>query len=65
MRVLGLQWNIATDQLSLTPKMIGTKNRSLTTKREVLKNAPRLLDPFGIASPVSIHTCRNSAYELL
>ena len=39
MSVLGLQWNTASDQVSLTPKMIGTTNRPLTTKREVLKDA--------------------------
>ena len=52
--VLGLQWNTATEQLSLMPKIIGTADRPLITKREVLKDASKLFDPFGIASPVSV-----------
>ena len=51
----GLQWNTTTDQLSIAPKRIQTADKQLTTKRQVLKDASKLFDPFGIASPVSVH----------
>ena len=52
--VLGLQWNTTTDQLSIAPKKIHTADKQLTTKHQVLKDASKLFDPFGIASPVSV-----------
>ena len=51
---LGIQWNTTTDQLSIASKRIHTADKQLTTKRHVLKDASKLFDPFGIASPVSV-----------
>ena len=53
--ILGLQWNTATDYLSLVPKLTSVAiDKSFTTKREVLKEASKLFDPLGITSPVSV-----------
>lgn len=52
--VLGLQWNTTTDQLFIAPKKIHMADKQLTTKRQVLKDASKLFDPLGIASPVSV-----------
>ena len=51
--VLGLQWNLATDRLSLSLKGLHQPT-ALTTKRDVLKNASKLFDPLGLTSPVSV-----------
>ena len=51
---LGIQWNTTTDQLSIASKRIHTADKQLTTKRQVLKDASKLFDPFGITSPVSV-----------
>ena len=60
--VLRLQWNITTDQVSITLKRIHTADKQLTTKHQVLKGASKLFDLFGIGSPVSVHancSCRS------
>ncbi|XP_065883974.1 uncharacterized protein [Dysidea avara] len=51
--VLGLQWDTTADKLSLSLKGLGHPT-TLTTKREVLKDASKLFDPLGITSPVSV-----------
>jgi len=48
--VLGLQWDLTTDRLSLSLR----QPTALTTKRDVLKNASKLFDPLGLTSPVSV-----------
>ncbi|XP_065893821.1 uncharacterized protein [Dysidea avara] len=51
--ILGLQWNIATDTLSLSPKKLST-NTSLLTKRDVLQTSSQIYDPLGWATPITI-----------
>jgi len=52
--ILGLQWNITTDHLSLMPKVNITMDQPMITKREVLKDTSKLFDPLGMASPVTV-----------
>ena len=53
--ILGLQWNTATNYLSLVQKLTSVViDKSFTTEREVLKEASKLFDPLGITSPVSV-----------
>ena len=40
--ILGLQWNITTDHLSLMPKVNITMDQPMITKREVLKDTLKL-----------------------
>ena len=51
--ILGLQWNTATDTLSLSPKNLST-NTSLLTKRDVLQTSSQIYDPLGWATPITI-----------
>ena len=51
--ILGLQWNTATDTLSLTPKQLST-NTALLTKRDVLQTSLLIYDHLGWAMPVTI-----------
>lgn len=53
--VLGLQWNTTTDQLSIASKKTHIADKQLTTKGQVLKDASKLFDPFGIASPICLY----------
>ena len=52
--VLGLQWDIQTDTLSLTSKSPIPTATTLVTKREVLKESSKIFDPLGLLSPVTI-----------
>jgi len=52
--VLGISWNTATDCLALSLKSPCLTSSTLTTKRQVLKEASKLFDPLGITSPVSV-----------
>jgi len=52
--VLGLRWATTSDCLSLSLKGIHHRTTTMTTKREILKDASKLFDPLGIASPVSV-----------
>ena len=49
-KVLGLQWNTSSDQLSLTPRDI-TPTTPLITKRDVLRDSSSIL---GLITPVTI-----------
>ena len=51
--ILGLQWNTATDTLSLSPKNLST-NTSLLTKRDVLQTSSQIYNPLGWATPITI-----------
>ena len=53
--LLGLQWDISTDQISFIPKRIDSIAHSVIIKRRILQYSFRIFDPFGILSPVSIH----------
>ena len=52
--VLGILWNPVSDQLLLTPKGPLTTGNSITTKRELLQESPRVFNPIGIAAPITI-----------
>ena len=51
-KVLGLQWNTFSDQLSLTPRDITTT--PFITKRDVLRDSSGIFDPLGLITPVTI-----------
>ena len=50
-RVLGLNWNVTTDELSVQPAIM---EESSMTKRTILKMIARVFDPLGIFLPVTI-----------
>jgi len=52
--VLGISWNTATDCVALSLRSLHLTSSTLTTKRQVLKEASKLFDPLGITSPVSV-----------
>ena len=52
--VLGLQWDIQTDTLSLMSKSPIPTVTNLVTKREVLRKSSKVFDPLGLLSPVTI-----------
>ena len=49
-KVLGLDWNIVTDTLSLHRKILTTGS----TKREILRSVAQIYDPLGVLLPVTI-----------
>lgn len=53
--VLGLHWNTSLDKLSLTLKGLDHPTTLLTTKREVLQDSSKLIDPLVILNPISVH----------
>ena len=53
--LLGLQWDISTDQISFIPKRIDSIAHSVITKRRILQYSFRIFDSLGILSPASIH----------
>ena len=52
--ILGIQWDRATDRLSLSLKRLRPTNNKFTTKREILQDSSKLFDPLGMVSPVSV-----------
>ena len=52
-KVLVLQWNTSSDQLSLTPRNI-TTTTPFITKRDVLRDSSSIFDPLGLITPVTI-----------
>jgi len=52
--VPGMLWATTGDCLSLSLKSLEHRTITMTTKREVLKDASKLFDPLGITSPVSV-----------
>lgn len=52
-KILGLQWNISSDSLSLTPRNI-TNDATFITKRDVLRDSSCIFDPLGFITPVTI-----------
>ena len=51
MKVLGHNWDIETDQLSLQPSNHVLDTKLKETKRSVLKNVASVFDPLGLYSP--------------
>jgi len=52
-KILGLQWNTASDTLLLTLRNI-SPDTPLITKRDVLQDSSCIFDPLGFISPVTI-----------
>jgi len=52
--VLGLHWNLTSDQLHLTEKLSILTYDHLVTKREVLQDFSKVFDPLGFVAPVII-----------
>ena len=52
--VLGIQWDVAKDQLSLPLKGLRPTSSLFTTKREILQDSSKLFDPLGMVSPISV-----------
>jgi len=52
--VLGLQWDTASDTISLTLRRPIPTHHTLVTKREVLRETSKVFDPIGILSPVTV-----------
>ena len=52
--LLGLHWNVSTDQVCFIPKQLNSDTDSAVTKRNVLQFSSRIFDPLGFLSPVSV-----------
>lgn len=52
--VLGLKWNVITDELSCDTKDILEVENGFLTKRSILSIANRIFDPIGFLSPVTL-----------
>ncbi|KAF0154889.1 MAG: Pao retrotransposon peptidase domain-containing protein [Ignavibacteria bacterium] len=51
-KVLGLNWNLEKDLLSISSKDTTTQEKAILTKRIILKNIASIFDPLGLISPV-------------
>ncbi|XP_065889723.1 uncharacterized protein [Dysidea avara] len=52
--LLGLHWNVSTDQVCFIPKQLNSDTDSAVTKRNVLQFSSRIFDPLDFLSPVSV-----------
>ncbi|XP_045116130.1 uncharacterized protein LOC123507385 [Portunus trituberculatus] len=52
--ILGLEWNTIDDTLSLKPVKYPQTNQTCLTKRLLLAEVSKLIDPLGLFSPVTI-----------
>ena len=52
--LLGLHWNVSTDQVCFVPKQLTSDTDIAVTKRNVLQLSSRIFDPLGFLSPVSV-----------
>ena len=51
-KILGMQWNVKSDELSYQPRKIPATGS--VTKREILQQTSRVYDPLGLLSPVTV-----------
>ena len=53
-KILGLRWNVKTDEIAFAPREILPTKENCITKREILKSSSRIYDPLGLLSPVTV-----------
>jgi len=53
--LLGLDWNTATDIISLSSRQLPTVNM-FVTKRDILQTSAQIFDPLGWVTPVTVRT---------
>jgi len=53
--LLGLHWNVSTDQVCFIPTQLNSDTDSAVTKRNVLQLSSRIFYLLGFLSPISVH----------
>ena len=53
-KILGLRWDVKTDEIAFAQREIKPTQENCITKREILKSSSRIYDPLGLLSPVTV-----------